>query len=343
MNIKEYIEIIRDYCEKNNLWNIPEEEGIYLYNLIIQNKFASILECGTGGGYSTLWLAAAAKKNNGKVTTIESNNRRFENAAHIFNTSKLDNIIQIKGHCPECLNSLKEKFDFIFIDVVKHHYIQTFNESLKLLKANGIIVADNILTHQEQTDDYISHLQTFSDYTSKIIETGNGLSIFKKKIYTAYLGLGSNIAPESENIAAAIKLLERSGQIEILKKSSLYISAPVGCKEQSDFYNCAVKIHTSLNPYELLALINDIENEMGRKRLIKWGPRNIDIDILFFEDLILNTENLVIPHKELLNRRFALEPLLEIEPDMIYPSDNINLKEVCNSQTIQSQNLSEII
>jgi len=132
-----------------------------------------------------------------------------------------------------------------------------------------------------------------------------------------FLGLGSNLGDRHENIKKAIEHLKDKVRIE--KVSSIIETEPYGFVAQPKFLNCVLKGTTLLSPFELLELVLEIENKMGRKRLFKWGPRNIDIDILFYDDCVIDTEKLKIPHPELHKRLFVLEPLCEIEKDFVHP------------------------
>jgi 2-amino-4-hydroxy-6-hydroxymethyldihydropteridine diphosphokinase len=139
--------------------------------------------------------------------------------------------------------------------------------------------------------------------------------------YTIYLGLGSNLGNRGENIFAALSLMQSSLLIRIIKISSLYETSPIGPKQKS-FYNIAVKAKTNLTPCDLLFFLKQLEQILGRKKTIKWGPRIIDIDILFFGKKILNNYLLSIPHKELQNRLFVLVSLDEIAKDLLHPTLN---------------------
>lgn len=132
-----------------------------------------------------------------------------------------------------------------------------------------------------------------------------------------YIGLGSNLGQKEENIKKAIDLLKK--ECTIVKISSLYETEPVGYENQDWFLNAVVKLETRLEPIELLTFAQDIEKILGRKRIIKNGPRTIDIDILFYEDQVLHEETLILPHPRLHERGFVLVPLLEIEPDFLHP------------------------
>jgi 2-amino-4-hydroxy-6-hydroxymethyldihydropteridine diphosphokinase len=139
----------------------------------------------------------------------------------------------------------------------------------------------------------------------------------KKK---AYIGIGSNIGDKTANCKKAIELLKENPQIKVTKISDFYETEPVGYKEQEWFVNCAVEIETDLNPQELLLLCHMIESELGRERKIKYGPRTIDLDILLYNNDIIDTTKLKIPHPEMHKRSFVLKPLSDIAPDAVHPA-----------------------
>ena len=138
-----------------------------------------------------------------------------------------------------------------------------------------------------------------------------------------YLSLGSNIGNRQEYIESAIELVGKREGIKILKKSGLYETSPIGYVEQDLFLNAVIKIETDFSEREILKIINKIENELDRKREIRWGPRTIDIDILIFSDKKINETDLIIPHKEMLNRLFALVPLIEIYDGEYFEKEKI--------------------
>jgi len=127
-----------------------------------------------------------------------------------------------------------------------------------------------------------------------------------------FLGLGSNLGDRRENVLAAIRQLAACPGIQVEKVSSLYETEPVGYKEQADFINAVVQISTGLSPLELLHSCQRIEAGLGRKREMHWGPRTIDIDILLFDDRVMQTAELTLPHPYLAQRRFVLLPLAEL-------------------------------
>jgi 2-amino-4-hydroxy-6-hydroxymethyldihydropteridine diphosphokinase len=134
---------------------------------------------------------------------------------------------------------------------------------------------------------------------------------------TAYLGLGSNLGDRAGSIRRALQLLAASTTLTAV--SSLYETAPWGLHEQPPFLNAACAICTTLEPYELLHETQRIEAALGRERLQHWGPRTLDLDILLYDDLIIETETLTIPHPLLAERAFVLAPLAEIAPDLRHP------------------------
>lgn len=133
------------------------------------------------------------------------------------------------------------------------------------------------------------------------------------------LAFGSNLGNKKANILKALELLSKHKSIDIIKTSSFFITEPMGKEDQPFFINSAALILTSNNPEQLLSIIKSIESEIGRKKREKWHEREIDIDIIFFDNLILNLEGLSIPHSEMHKRNFVLVPAAEIAPDLIHP------------------------
>ncbi|MDN5345185.1 MAG: 2-amino-4-hydroxy-6-hydroxymethyldihydropteridine diphosphokinase [Clostridia bacterium] len=135
----------------------------------------------------------------------------------------------------------------------------------------------------------------------------------------AYLGLGSNLGDREVNLRAAVAILGATAGITVEGLSSWYETTPVGKTDQGLFLNGVVRIKTTLSPRELLQCVLAIEQRLGRVRRERWGPRNIDIDILLYDALTIKEPDLEIPHPRLLERAFVLVPLAEIAPDLILP------------------------
>jgi 2-amino-4-hydroxy-6-hydroxymethyldihydropteridine diphosphokinase len=133
-----------------------------------------------------------------------------------------------------------------------------------------------------------------------------------------YIGIGSNIGEREDNCLRAIGLLEENG-VRITKRSKLHETKPWGVKDQPAFINMVVESETGLSPRGLLVLLKRIENDMGRQPGIKWGPRLIDLDILFYDDLVIQESDLTIPHPLMHLRDFVLGPLSEIVPEKVHP------------------------
>jgi len=155
-----------------------------------------------------------------------------------------------------------------------------------------------------------------------------------------FLGLGSNLGDRTANITKAISLLEESKRVKIQMRSSLYEGEPVGVSGQADFLNCVIKVKTELDPHSLLTLVKEIETNMGRKPNTHLRPRPIDIDILLYDDIDLESLDLRIPHSRLKSRRFVLEPILEIEPDATDPISSRPLKDFLKD--VEAQKLKRV-
>ncbi|MDR1069621.1 MAG: 2-amino-4-hydroxy-6-hydroxymethyldihydropteridine diphosphokinase [Gracilibacteraceae bacterium] len=141
---------------------------------------------------------------------------------------------------------------------------------------------------------------------------------------TGYLSLGSNVEPREDHLRRALAELDRSAGLRLLRVSSFYVTEPWGGVPQADFYNLAAAVATTLAPRELLAVCQRAEDRLGRRRDgPRWGPREIDIDILLLGDIVWHDESLTIPHPFLTERAFVLTPLREIAPDLRLPGGEL--------------------
>jgi len=152
-----------------------------------------------------------------------------------------------------------------------------------------------------------------------------------------YIGLGSNIGQRKKNILRALKLLSKEGRIKVIKKSSVYETRAVGPR-QRNFFNSVVKAKTGLSPNETLKELKKIEKIMGRKKTRRWGPRIIDLDLLFYGDKVIETKGLTVPHKEIRNRQFVLDPLCEIAPGFVHPVFGKTIRRIA-SHVLRSKTL----
>ncbi|MCK5237120.1 MAG: 2-amino-4-hydroxy-6-hydroxymethyldihydropteridine diphosphokinase [Deltaproteobacteria bacterium] len=135
----------------------------------------------------------------------------------------------------------------------------------------------------------------------------------------AYIAIGSNEGDALKNCKRAIEKLNNTDDIKVTKVSSFYKTEPWGVTEQEEFINSAARIETTLTPEDLLEVCRSIEESLGRARQVKWGPRIIDLDIIFFGDRVISGSDLKVPHPHLKERAFVLKPLMDIAPEKIHP------------------------
>lgn len=142
-----------------------------------------------------------------------------------------------------------------------------------------------------------------------------------------YLSLGSNLGDRKAQLQEAVRLLQSNPSISNMKMSSIYETAPVGYLNQDAFLNLVIRLETSLSPLGLLDACQEIEQALHRERLVRWGPRTVDLDVLLYGQEQLATERLTIPHPRMYERAFVLVPLQELMPSLILPED-LEMQEV---------------
>lgn len=145
----------------------------------------------------------------------------------------------------------------------------------------------------------------------------------------SYLGLGTNLGDRADNLRNALSRLRQIGEVEAV--SRVYESEPVGFREQPDFWNLAARIRTKCEPKELFFRVKQIERELGRSESIRNGPRVIDIDILTYDQLVLHSPELSIPHPRLHERSFVLLPLADLDPDFRHPESRTTVRDMLAS------------
>jgi len=150
---------------------------------------------------------------------------------------------------------------------------------------------------------------------------------------TAYLGFGSNVGDRARNLADALGRVARI--VNVQQASSIYETEPVGFKDQPPFWNMVVRIATDLPAVELLRALIAIEADMGRQRTFRNAPRNIDIDVLLYDDVVLSGTELALPHPRMHERAFVLRPLLEIAPDAADPRSGRRYAEILGGATLE--------
>ena len=141
-----------------------------------------------------------------------------------------------------------------------------------------------------------------------------------------YIGIGSNLGNALQNCQDAVENLSRTKGIELTRVSSFYKTEPVGIENQNWFVNAVVEIKTTLSARNLFQMLQNIENDMGREREIKGGPRIIDLDLLFYGQDVIEEADLIVPHPEIHKRRFVLEPLCEIASYFIHPAFGVSMR-----------------
>lgn len=143
-----------------------------------------------------------------------------------------------------------------------------------------------------------------------------------------YLSLGSNQGRREANLCAARDALDAIDGLQVTVESDCYETDPVGVEDQPAFLNVVLGVETSLGPLELLDRVKNIERRLGRVPSVRWGPRVIDIDVVLWGDVVMDSEKLTLPHKEFRNRAFVLIPLAEIAPDAIDPVTGTSVAEL---------------
>ena len=146
--------------------------------------------------------------------------------------------------------------------------------------------------------------------------------------HRAYIALGSNIGDTRGYLNMAVKKLDENRFCRVVRVSDFIVTKPYGGVEQDDFLNGALLLETLLEPKELLELVHEIENEAGRERKVHWGPRTLDLDILFYDDLVMDTMELTIPHPEIEKRDFVLGPMAQIAGHLRHPLNHKSINEM---------------
>jgi 2-amino-4-hydroxy-6-hydroxymethyldihydropteridine diphosphokinase len=151
---------------------------------------------------------------------------------------------------------------------------------------------------------------------------------------TVYLALGSNLGDRRANLRAALEALEP--KVHILSKSNVYETPPWGYTDQPAFLNMAVKARTKLLPRPLLKYLKTLEEKLGREESFRFGPRKIDLDILFYDDLVLNEESLVIPHPRMQERAFVLVPLADVGGELLHPVLHRTVRQMLHAVNVDA-------
>ncbi|MGA2516492.1 MAG: 2-amino-4-hydroxy-6-hydroxymethyldihydropteridine diphosphokinase [Thermodesulfobacteriota bacterium] len=160
--------------------------------------------------------------------------------------------------------------------------------------------------------------------------------------HIAYIGIGSNLGDKLSQCEKAVSEILRIDRHKLLAKSSLFKTQPVGYTSQDWFVNAVLKIETDLEAPELLRTLKMIESDLGRTETFRWGPRTIDLDILFFDDIEIHTEELRIPHPRIQERQFVLVPLAEIDQNLVHPVLKKTIRALLNDSQKEDQGVEKL-
>ena len=158
---------------------------------------------------------------------------------------------------------------------------------------------------------------------------------------TCYLGLGSNLGDSAGAVKEGVDRLVSEGDVVLVRLSSLYITRPWGHEDQPDFINAVAEIQTDLQPLELLEKARSVERDAGRVERFKWGPRELDIDLLLYGKEVLDLDALKLPHPLMAERAFVLVPLLEIAPDLVHPATGVRFSDSLRNLGSRGEGLCE--
>ena len=208
------------------------------------------------------------------------------------------------------------------------HFIRRFLEdhTYQLLETVAERLAEELLLKTERLEGVRLEIKKPWAPVGLPLET---VSVeIERSWHTAYIALGSNMGDKRAYLDLGVEGLRRTKGCQISAVSDYLATEPYGVTDQDEFLNGAMKIRTLLTPFELLKRLHEIEQAAGRERIIRWGPRTLDLDILLYDDLILDDEELHIPHIEMYKRDFVLKPLCQIAPYVRHPIYNRTVQEL---------------
>ncbi len=221
-------------------------------------------------------------------------------------------------------DELAQSIDYGTVSRVATEFLQ--KNTYRLIETAAEQLAKELLLHTE-------HLQAVTlELKKPWAPVGLPLETVSVKItrgwHTAYLGLGSNMGDKKAYLDGAVEAISGTEGCELLRVSDYLCTKPYGGVEQGDFLNACLSLRTLLTPQELLNRLHEIEQDAGRERVIRWGPRTLDLDILMYDDLIMETEELILPHVEMHLREFVLEPLRQIAPWKRHPITRMTVEQM---------------
>lgn len=199
-------------------------------------------------------------------------------------------------------------------------------QTFKLIEA----ASDYVATEVMKAFPYINAIELkLSKPEAPVGESFEDISVnISRRWHTVYLSIGSNMGDKKKYLDDAVTAINESPMCRVYKVSDYIITKPYGYTEQDDFLNGAVELRTLFSPYELLDFLHSVEQLADRKRDIHWGPRTLDLDILFYDDLVTDDALLTLPHPELEKRAFVLTPLKQIAPYKVHPLLNKRITDI---------------
>ncbi len=212
------------------------------------------------------------------------------------------------GTCCKCMAEHFTQHRFVLIEAAAEHVCQA------LLREFSALTAVDLEVCKPQAPIAYS----FSNVSVTI----------HRAWHTAYLGIGSNMGDRQAYLDGAVATLRAHPAIRDVRASDWITTKPYGPVEQEDFLNGCIALSTLLDPEELLSVLHGIEQEAGRTREVHWGPRTLDLDILFYDRLVYESDTLVIPHVDVANRRFVLEPLAQLAPNLRHPITGLTVTQM---------------
>lgn len=198
------------------------------------------------------------------------------------------------------------------------HYVNTYlkEHTYRLIEAAAEHIAEELLLHFPIKEVLV---EVKKPWAPILLPLSHVSVAIHRKWHKVCLSIGSNMGDKKENLDKAVALLLANPKIRVEKVSDYLVTEPYGGVEQDDFLNAALVVKTLLTPQELLSVIGEVEKALKRERVIHWGPRTIDLDILLYDDYVVREENLLIPHIEMHKRDFVLRPLVQIAPEAYHP------------------------
>ena len=201
---------------------------------------------------------------------------------------------------------------------LSHELTEVFQrEDYDLIERAAQVLCDYILSHYPSVQNVDLTLK--KPWAPVLLELAYPAVRIQRSRHIAYIAIGSNLGDKALNVEQAMALIEQSRHTKIIQKSTFIVTNPVGYDEQDEFLNGVIMVTTTLAPKKLINWLMGIEANLKRERLLKWGPRTIDLDVIYYDALVSDDEDIVLPHPRMHERAFVLEPLVEIAPYVLHP------------------------